>query len=74
MQQLAIDIPNIAHTHILGTSNLRSALTVSGLPMEELLWEISKPLLPFEKAGVLVALIIKMMAARLTTEFLELCL
>lgn len=67
MQQLAIDIPNIAHTHILGTSNLPSALTVCGLPMEELLWEISKPLLPLEKAGVLIALIIKMMAERLTT-------
>lgn len=35
--------------------------------MEELLWEISKPLLPLEKAGVLVALIIKVMAERLTT-------
>lgn len=79
MQQLAIDIPSVAHTH--------SGLTVSGL--EELLREISKPLLPLEKAGVLVALIIKMMAERLTTvkvgamsmeailflpEFLELCL
>lgn len=50
-----------------GTSNLPSALTVSGLPVEELLKETSKPLLPLEKAGVLVAFIIKMMAERLTT-------
>lgn len=60
MQQLAIDIPSIAHTHT------HSGLTVSGL--EELLREISKPLLPLEKAGVLVALISKMMVERLTTE------
>lgn len=36
--------------------------------MEELLRNISKPLRLLEKAGVLVALIFKMMAGRLTTE------
>lgn len=36
--------------------------------MEELLREVSKPLLPLEKAEVLVALIAKMMADRLTTD------
>lgn len=36
--------------------------------MEELFWEISKPLLPFGKPGLLVAAIIRIRAKRLTAE------
>lgn len=43
-------------------------LIESGFPMEELFWEISKPLLPFGKPGVLVAASIRIRVKRLTAE------
>lgn len=53
-KNLAIDVPKI--------------WIESGLPMDELVWEISKPLLPSGKSGVLVSLIIKIAAEKLTAE------
>lgn len=64
-KNVGVDVPNI-WTYLAQVISL--VLIESGLPMTEFFWEISKLLMPVGKPGLLVTVLIRIRAERLTAE------